>query len=56
MLRSKVDWVFDGEKPSTLWNNLEKRNYANKCITKIMKNDGTLITKQEELLNETAHF
>jgi hypothetical protein len=53
-LRSKVDWVLDGEKPSKLFGNLEKNNYVNKCITKIMKNDGTLITKREEILNETA--
>jgi hypothetical protein len=56
ILRSKVDWVIDGEKPSKLFSNLEKSNYVNKCITKIMKNDGTLITKQEEILNETAFF
>ena len=51
-----MDWVIDGEKPSKLFSNLEKSNYVNKCITKIMKNDGTLITKQEEILNETAFF
>ena len=39
-----------------MFSNLEKSNYINKAITKIIKEDGTKITQQEEILQETAIF
>ena len=36
--------------------NLESRNFTSKIIPKIQKDDGTLITKQNEILSETHSF
>ena len=35
---------------------MEKRNFTNKNIVKLRKNDGTLINEQNDILNEVKNF
>ena len=35
---------------------MESRNFISKQVSRIEKDDGTLVTKQEEILNETKLF
>ena len=45
-----------GGKPTKYFCSLESRNYVNKIIPKVVKEDGTSITKQEDILNEVKNF
>ena len=55
-VRSKARWINDGEKVTKYFCNMENRNYASKCMNSIRKENGTLITGQLEILNETMSF
>ena len=56
LIRSKARWVEDGEKISSYFCNLEKRNYTNKRITKLTNHDETQITDKIEILNAVKSF
>ena len=56
IIRSRVRWSEEGEKPTKYFCKLESRNYINKTILKIEKENGQTIIKQEEILNEIKHF
>ena len=51
ILRSKSQWVEEGEKNTAYFLRLEKQNYCNKLITKIKKEDKT-ITNPVDILEE----
>ena len=55
-IRSRANWIENGEKPTKYFCNLEKRNYINKNITKIIRNDGIEIIDQKEILHEIQYF
>ena len=56
IVRSRVRWAEEGEKPTRYFCSLESRNYVNKIIPKVVKDDGSAITKQEDILNEVKNF
>ena len=56
IIRSRVRWAEEGEKPTNYFCHLESRNYINKTITKIEKQNGQTITKQEDILNQVKLF
>ena len=56
MIRSKAKWIEEGEKPSSYFCNLEKRNYVNKIIHRIEQDDGHTITCQEEILKGVCDY
>lgn len=56
MLRSKARWYESGEKNSKYFLNLEKRNYTNKTIKELTKEDGTRVTDPKEILNQQKDF
>lgn len=56
IIRSRVKWAEEGEKPTRYFCSLESRNYVNKTIPKVEKEDGSLITKQEEILLEAKDY
>ena len=56
MIRSKAYWAIEGEKPTQYFCGLEKTNYTNKTIHKIVKEDGTEITSQKQILDEIKLF
>ena len=49
-VRSRAKWIEEGEKPSSYFCNLEKRNYVNKIIHRIEQDDVHTITCQKEIL------
>ena len=56
LLRTRSRWIEHGEKPTKYFCNLEKRNYVNKTITKVINDNGTEIINQEDILNEVKQF
>ena len=55
-LRSKARWFEWGERSSKYFLNLKKRNYQNKYINKLKKDDSSTITDPTEILNEQQRF
>ena len=55
-LRSKAKWIEEGEKPTKYFCHLEKRNYTNKTVTKLINNEGETINSQLEILTEIENF
>ncbi len=56
MIRSRMRWVEEGEKSTKFFFNLEKRNYTNKTIAQLRKHDNSIITNQNEILEEQRFF
>ena len=55
-VRSKARWHEFGERSSKYFLNLEKRNYENKCITSLIKENGRSIRDPKEILKEQKRF
>jgi len=55
LVRSKVQWVEEGEKPSTFFASLEKRNYISKLINKLNVG-GEIIENENIILQEAKKF
>jgi hypothetical protein len=55
ILRSKIQWVEEGERNSAFFLRLEKHNYCNKLITKLNV-DKKIITKPKEILEAEKDF
>ena len=55
-VRSKARWHKFGERSSKYFLNLERRNYENKCITSLRKENGSSITDPKEILKEQKRF
>lgn len=56
MVRARLRWAEQGEKPTKYFCSLESRNYVNKTISKLIKEDGKIITKQKDILEEVKNF
>ena len=56
MVRARVRWAEEGEKPTKYFCNLESRNHINKTIFKVTKDNGDTINRQEEILKEVKKF
>ena len=54
-LRSKLKWIEYGEKPSKFFLNLEKQNFVNRQIKKLIDDKGNVI-KDKDILSETSTF
>ena len=55
IIRSKVQWLEEGEKPSKFFASLERRNYINKLISKLRVED-KIIEDPGNILKEIQHF
>ena len=55
-IRSRSDWIDNGEKPTKMFCNLEKRNFLSKNISCIQREDGTFIYEPENILKEANSF
>jgi hypothetical protein len=55
LLRSRARWIADGEKVTSYFCSLEKRNYVNKRITKLECNGNTLYN-EKEIASEVNNF
>ena len=56
IIRSHCRYEDLGENPSSYCFGLEKRNYTNKVITKIIQNDGHECTTNNEILNSQKTY
>ena len=56
MVRSRVQYLSESEKPTKFFCQLEKNNYQTKTIKRIQLNDGTLIHDQETILQTVANY
>lgn len=56
ILRSKVQLIEDGEKPSKFFCNLEKHNYLSKVIPKLEKDTSEVVTSQSEIIQEIHNY
>ena len=56
MIRSKAQCIDQGEKPTKYFCGLEKHNFVSKIISKIIKDDETVITEQSKILKETELY
>ena len=55
VLRSKLNWMEFGEKPSKFFLNLEKRNFINRQMKKLIDEEGNAI-QDKNILFETHRF
>ena len=53
--RNKLKWIEHGEKPTKYFLSLEKRNYVNKTVNKLVTDDG-IVASQNDILNEIERF
>ena len=51
MIRARIQWISEGERPSKYFCKLENKNYVEKTIKKVEFNDGTFTTNQRKILN-----
>ena len=56
MLRSRARWVEYGEKPTSYFANLEKRNSVNKSIIHLQNSKGESLRNQDQIVEETLSF
>ena len=56
MVRSRITWLDEGEKPTRFFCALENKNDLNKTIKKIATNNNTTVTAQKEILNTIKCF
>ena len=54
--RSKARWISEGEKPTRYFCNLENRNFMDKSLLVLEKDNGEIITNQKEILAEVHKF
>ncbi|GFR72077.1 Pol-like protein [Elysia marginata] len=52
LIRSRARWVADREKMSKYFLNLEKKHFAFKTMTSLIKEDGTEIIDYDEMISE----
>lgn len=56
VVRSRIQWLHEGEKPSRYFCNLEKRNYIDKVIKKLKLPNGDTISEQHSILDHVSQF
>ena len=55
-IRSRVQWLHEGERPTKYFCSLEHQNFITKTIKKVKTKDGTIITDQKDILAEVKSF
>ena len=56
IVRSRLQWLQNGEKPSRYFCNLENRNFASKRMCFLVNDKGDTLFEQDEILEETHNF
>ena len=55
-VQSKARWHEFGERSSKYFLNLEKRNFSNKCINKLIDGDNKMMTEPKAILEEQKKY
>ena len=56
MIRSRIQWLSEGEKPSKFFCNLESKNFLEKTIKKVKNDQGHYLTEQAEILKYIKNY
>ena len=56
IIRARIQWLNEAEKPSTFFCKLENKHFVEKTIRKLHTNTGSTITDQVKILTETENF
>ena len=56
IVRSRIKWALDGEKPSKYFCNLENRNFVDRSLSVLERENGDLIFEQDEILSDVHEF
>ena len=56
IIRSRINWLQNGEKPSRYFTNLENRNFRAKRMSFLQQDTGNIVYEQRDLLEETKSF
>ena len=56
IIRSRTRWAEEGEKPTKYFCSLESRNFINKTIPKMELENGEIIYKQADILEEVKEY
>ena len=56
MIRSKAQWIKEGEKTSKYFCQLENKNFISKTMARLISNDKREVDNQIYILNETRSF
>ena len=56
IIRSRTKWLFEVKKNTRYFCNLEKRNYVQKSMSFIQKDDGNIIHDSDSVTKEAKHF
>ena len=56
IVRSRIQWIEEGEKPTSYFCGLESKNFTSKIIPKVEKENGDIVTNQKEILKQVKIF
>ena len=56
LIRSRIRWLSEGEKPSKYFCNLEKKNFLAKTIRSVQLENGSQVLHQEEILKCVGQY
>ena len=56
IVRSRMQWLSEGERPSKFFCKLENKNFIGKIIKKLKLDNGTITTNQQEILNNIGLY
>ena len=51
-----MQWIEEGEKPSSFFLNMETKHFINKTIPKLVNEKGETICKQDKILEEAKNY
>ena len=55
-IRSKMQWIEEGEKPTKYFCHLESKHFVNKTIPKLITDNNETIDDQKQILEEARSF
>ena len=56
MIRSRLQWLHSGEKPSRFFCSLEQRHFIDKTIGKVELHNGDILTNQKDILDNVKEY
>ena len=56
LIRSRTQWLSQGEKPTKYFCSLEHHNYTEKNVKKVIKKDRTEVSNQKHISNELKSY
>ena len=56
IVRSRVKWITDGDKPTRYFCSLEKRNFTNRSVSFLETTNGDIVDEQTSILREVENF